>query len=242
MKSELTIFMQTHLLPQKVASWTLSLVLAGASAWGLGIAPSRADSPLTSTDLATAYANIPAVQSAQQHRQMSPLIINFLLGNRPLGEKAAVINALGWDIDGTDHAKQFLVALAKQKGKTATDLDLTDLSPEQKFILGYLLALDDYQNLGPLNAEGGNALWRSTPLQLLSKAAYALPKDFTVQFVRSLVTGQSWFGQSWCALYLEPAQVLRQFPPKTRNLRPQAVEKAMEYLNLYESYCVEGDI
>ncbi len=108
--------------------------------------------------------------------------------------------------------------------------------------MGYLLALDDYLNLGPLSSRGGNELWRSTPLQLLSKAAYELPDDFTVQFVRSLVTGQSWFGSSWCALYLEPANVLAKFPPAERNLRPQAVQDAMEYLNLYESYCVEGDI
>ncbi|WP_228015103.1 hypothetical protein [Synechocystis salina] len=102
--------------------------------------------------------------------------------------------------------------------------------------------MDDYLNLGPLSAQGGNDLWRSTPVQLLSKAAYALPENFTVQFVRSLVTGQAWFGSSWCALYLEPVNVLANFPSEKRNLRPQAVQNAMEYLNLYESYCLQGDI
>jgi hypothetical protein len=56
------------------------------------------------------------------------------------------------------------------------------------------------------------------------------------------VTGQAWFGISWCALYLEPANVLANFPAEKRNLRPQAVQNAMEYLNLYESYCLQGDI
>ncbi|MBE9194118.1 hypothetical protein IQ219_01990 [Synechocystis sp. LEGE 06083] len=241
-KSESTISMQTHLLPKKVASWIASFSLAGLSILALDPMASRADSPLTSTDLAGAYSDIAAVAWAQQYRIMSPLIVDFLLGDRPLGEKTAVINAIGWNIDGTNNAEQFLVALARKKGKPPTHLDLGDLTPEELFLVGYLLALDDYLNLGPLSAQGGNDLWRSTPVQLLSKAAYALPENFTVQFVRSLVTGQAWFGSSWCALYLEPANVLANFPPEKRNLRPQAVQNAMEYLNLYESYCLQGDI
>ncbi|AIE72877.1 MULTISPECIES: hypothetical protein [unclassified Synechocystis] len=234
--------MQTHSLPKKVASWVASFGLAGLSILALNPLASRADSPLTSTDLASAYEDIAVVQWAQQYRLMSPIIVDFLLGDRPLGEKAAVINALGWNIDGSNNAEQFLVALARERRKPATHLDLGDLTPEELFMVGYLLALDDYQNLGPLSAQGGNDLWRSNPVQLLSKAAYALPDDFTVQFVRSLVTGQAWFSASWCALYLEPANVLAKFPPGQRNLRPQAVQNAMEYLNLYESYCLDGDI
>ncbi len=107
--------MQTYLLPKKVAYGLISLVLGGVFILALDLAPSRADSPLTSTDLASAYGDIEVVRWAQQHRQMSPLIINFLLGDRPLGAKAAVINALGWDFDGTNNAEQFLVALPEKR-------------------------------------------------------------------------------------------------------------------------------
>lgn len=57
--------MQTHLLPKKVASWITSLGLAGLSILALDPLASRADSPLTSTDLAGAYSDIAAVEWAQ---------------------------------------------------------------------------------------------------------------------------------------------------------------------------------
>ncbi|WP_228015102.1 hypothetical protein [Synechocystis salina] len=120
-------------MPKKVASWIASFGLAGLSILALDPLPSRADSPLTSTDLAGAYSDLAAVEWARQYRLMSPLIVDFLLGDRPLGEKAAVINALGWNIDGTNNAEQFLVALARKNEKAPTHLDLGDLTPEDYF-------------------------------------------------------------------------------------------------------------
>jgi len=115
--------------------------------------------------------------------------------------------------------------------------ELKDLSPEDQFVLGYLLALDDHQKLSPLQLAIPTNLEGITPIQLLSRSAYALPDNFTVQFVRSIVAAQYWFDQSWCAVYLEAIAVLRQFPLEQRNLRSQAVDNVMNYLDLYQDAC-----
>lgn len=228
---------QTRLFPLKVASVVMGLLLGVTGLVLFGLQRVRADSPLTSTDLASAYQDIPAVKAAQRQRHLDPFLLNFLLGDRPLDEKAAVINGLGWRFEGTRHSEQFLQALAQQQGKPLASLSLKDLSPENKFVLGYLLAMDDYLDLSPLTLKTTTDLTRVTPIQLLSQAAYDLPDDFTVQFVRALVAAQYWFDQSWCAVYLEPVTVLRQFPEKSRNLRPQAIDAAMKYMDLYQPDC-----
>ncbi|MGA1622770.1 MAG: hypothetical protein ACO36E_08590, partial [Synechocystis sp.] len=228
---------QTQFFPPKVAGFGRGLLM-GVMVMGLGgMDKAQADSPLTSTDLATAYADIPAVRAAQRYRRLDASLLTFLLGDRPLDEKAAVINGLGWRFEGTRHGEAFLQALAQQQGKPLANLSLKDLSPDHKFVLGYLLALDDYLYLSPLKLKTPTDLASVTPIQLLSQAAYALPDDFTVQFVRSLVVAQYWFAQYWCAVYLEPITVLRQFPPASRNLRPQAIDAAMKYMDLYQPDC-----
>lgn len=228
---------QTLGFPKKVANVIPGLLLGLALVGGFNTRPVNADSPLTSTDLASAYADIPQVRAAQRQRSLDPYLLAFLVGDRPLDEKAAVINAIGWQLEGTHHSKQFLQALAQREGKPLPEMGLKDLSPEDQFVLGYLLALDDYQKLSPLNLAIPTDLAGITPIQLLSRAAYALPDNFTVQFVRSIVAAQYWFDQSWCAVYLEAIAVLRQFPPAQRNLRPQAVDNVMNYLDLYQDTC-----
>lgn len=228
---------QTQLFPKKVANLAISLVLS-LGLWGwVSRENAWADSPLTSTDLASAYGDIAAVRAAQRQRSLDPFLLQFLLGDRPLDEKAAVINGLGWRIEGTRHGEQFLQALAQQQGKKLENIRLNDLSPDHKFVLGYLLALDNYQTLSSLKINPSQGLAEITPIQLLSQAAYALPDDFTVQFVRSLVAAQYWFDQSWCTVYLEPVAILQQFSPESRNLRPQAIDAAMTYMDLYQADC-----
>ena len=230
----------TQFFPQKVANLARTLLLSLALGGLVGSKNADADSPLTSTDLASAYADIAAVRAAQRQQHLDPFLLKFLLSDRPLDEKAAVINGLGWRLGGTRHGEQFLRALAQQQGKNLENLRLTDLSPDNKFVLGYLLAMDNYQTLSPLQFKAARDFASLTPIQLLSQAAYALPDDFTVQFVRSLVAAQYWFDQSWCAVYLEPVAILRQFPPESRNLRPQAIDAAMNYMDLYAADCRPG--
>lgn len=212
-------------------------------AWGMALAllmpftPARADSPLTSTQLADAYQDLPIVQMARRRKVADGEVLAFLISDAPTDQKAAVINALGWDIKGQRNGYRFVAGLAAARGLTLQALRLQHLRPVDRFVLGYLLAMDDYFKLSPLSQTGQEALWQASPLQLVSQAAYALPEDFTVHFVRSIVQGQGAFSRSWCSIYLEPQRILAQFPVQQRNMRSQAVDRAMQYLKNYESYC-----
>lgn len=197
----------------------------------------RADSPLTSTDFAAAYEDVPAVRVARNTHVAAGQVLTFLLGDAPTGQKAAVVNALGWNVEGQRNGSRFLEGLATARGISLEDIRLSDLTPSDRFVLGYLLAMDDYNQLSPLQPGSHEALWQATPMQLLSQAAHDLPNDFTVQFVRAIVQGQQDFDQAWCSIYVSSRQVLEQFPVAQRNLRPAAVEMAMDYLNLYQSAC-----
>lgn len=197
----------------------------------------QADSPLTSTDLATAYQEMPEVQLGQRTKVAEGQVLTFLLSDAPTDQKAAVINALGWNFKGQRNGYRFLAGLAQSKGLSLQEIQLHHLRPADRFVLGYLLAMDDYFQLSSLSKTATEDLWKASPLQLISQAAYALPDDFTVQFVRAIVQGQNDFSRSWCSIYLEPQQVLNQFPVAKRNLRSQAVTQAMQYLNRYESHC-----
>lgn len=223
--------------------WRRGSSVKCAWVWGVALtvllpmAPARADSPLTSTNLAAAYPDLSVVQLARQKKVAAGEILAFLLGDAPTDQKAAVINALGWHIKGQQNGHRFVAGLAAARGLTLKELRLQHLRPVDRFVLGYLLAMDDYFQLSPLSKTAQKELWKASPLQLVSQAAYDLPNDFTVHFVRSLVQGQGEFARSWCSIYLEPQQVLAQFPRQQRNMRSQAVAQALQYLQNYESYC-----
>jgi hypothetical protein len=221
----------------KFLGYKLKIILISTVCWFSVTTSVNADSPLTSIDLAVSYQDLEIVQKAKRSKQLQGEVLIFLLTNAPLDEKAAVINALGWKIDGQNNAYLFLVGFAQSQDMTIHDLSLDDLSAADKFVLGYLLAMDDYFDLSPLGYNASQPLWSATPIQLLSQAAFALPDNFTVHFVKSLVEAQDYMDKSWCAVYQAPQSVLKQFPPSQRNLRPQAVENAMSYLNLYAEDC-----
>jgi hypothetical protein len=128
---------------------------------------------------------------------MDEQVIDFLLSRASLDKKTAVINALGWDFAGQNNAELFLKALKKKKSNNdINSWSSKNLTAEEKFVLGYLLAMDKYFQLSSANPSHSPSILGATPLQLLSQAAFALPDNFTVQFVKSLVEAQLYFSNS----------------------------------------------
>ncbi|WP_017294340.1 hypothetical protein [Geminocystis herdmanii] len=199
----------------------------------------KADSPLTSTNIANYYQDIEIISTAQKTKIIDEKILKFLLSKAPLDEKSAVINALGWNFEGQNNSYLFLEGFAKSKGLKINDLTIEQLSYSDKFVLGYLLAMDDYLNLSPLDRNSSISLFKITPLELLTSVALELPDNFTAHFIRALVEGQNNLSnpESWCNIYQIHQLVLNQFPLSERNLRPLAVENIMDYINLYGEYC-----
>lgn len=190
-----------------------------------------ADSPLTSTDLHTAYHDVPGVRRALQGPPDATYA--FLASNAPNDQKLAAANALGWK---EDFATGFLLHLARKRDVPDATLAAAALTPSQRFVAGYLVALATYGELGPLRP-GGQGVWAQPPQALLDDAAAALPDDFAVQYARALVQAQAAMDSSWCDVFRIPDAVVRRFPPKARNLRPGALEAARGYLSAYEASC-----
>ncbi|BAQ60482.1 hypothetical protein GM3708_888 [Geminocystis sp. NIES-3708] len=208
---------------------TLSLLIINDSA--------KADSPLTSIDLATPYQDIEIVSETLNNKKLDVKVLKFLLSNAPLDEKAAVINALGWNFDGQNNASLFLIALVKSKNIKLSNLTLNDLNASDKFVLGYLLAMDDYFYLSPIDKNINQFLGGITPTEFLSQAIVGLPNNFTIHFINSLIEAQKNMESSWCNVYQIPESVLIKFPERKRNLRQKAIDNAMDYINLYAEYC-----
>ncbi len=221
-------------------SWTkLKTITSVIVVWvSLTANPVKADSPLTSTDLTSGYENLSIVNQVKQTKTMDKTVTDFLLSSASLDKKAAVINGLSWNYDGQNNGELFLQALMKKKRfQSIQDLKVKDLTAEEKFVYGYILAMDNYLSLSALTLNSPESMLKTSPLEYLSQAAFALPNDFTVHFIKSLVEAQLEFNYSWCAVYLSPTEVLQRFPENRRNLNPLAVSEAMEYMNGYRDYC-----
>ncbi len=136
--------------------------------------PSLADSPLTSTDIWEAYQDMPNVVLARKVRLLDSELGAYLLSPISIDRKAAVINALSWDIKGKDNAQRFRKLLEE---KYCTPQFDSRLSAQESFCLGYLMALDHYQDV-------------SAALPYLEAARKALPKSFTVAIVTALAQAQ----------------------------------------------------
>ena len=103
---------------------------------------SYADSPLTSTTISDAYQDIGMVVKAADRGKVTGEIARFLTSeDNSIDEKAAVINAVGWDFKGTEHAEQFCIKAFK---KSLKDIKIDELDGDALFCIGYLQALDDY--------------------------------------------------------------------------------------------------
>lgn len=100
-----------------------------------------ADSPLTSTYFSKAYYNIDIVEQASRRNNITAEMAQYLADeNNPIDAKAALINALSWDVDGKNNAERYCQFIY---GKTLKDIDVAALPGYQQFCIGYLLAMDD---------------------------------------------------------------------------------------------------
>ncbi len=195
-----------------------------------------ADSPLTSTDFYILYREIPEVREARKSRKVSGKVLLYLLGTAPADKKAAVINALGWNIRGQRNAPVYITALANRKKVSPGDMSYSLMKPGELFVLGYLLAMDDYFSLKPLRP-GEFGMRGAGAEEILRRAAELEPGNFTFRLIHALVEAQSLMEHSFCSVYRRVESVIKLFPGPKRNMKPSAVAKIMEYINLYRDDC-----
>ncbi len=200
------------------------------------LATAFADSPLTSTDLSVGFQDAEVVQRARSAgSSLPPSAIDALLGDHPLGVRLAVVDALGWE--GKGRAIQLAEAIAERRGKGPRALQLKDVLPAERVVLAYLLAHDDYFEMGPMVTGASDDLYGASALALASSGANSQPDDFAAQAVVALIDAQGRMDGSWCAVWTTWRSLLERFPTSKRNLPPKSVDNVTAYLKLYEDDC-----
>jgi hypothetical protein len=183
----------------------------------------HADSPITSTPFSDAYVDIPEVQRAQAEGMMNLEIAEYLCcDSTPVDVKAAVINALSWDIEGKSNAELFSYYLGLKYQHPLSELDIEALTPDEVFCLGYLLAMDDYFH--PEEA-----------IPLLITAEERNKESFTVAIVSALVKAQKKMDSDWAEVWELTEEVLKR-KSLIRDMRSDAIDIIIDYMILYKDY------
>lgn len=186
--------------------------------------PSRADSPLTSTDFHQAYLDVPQVRRAAESHQLDDELADYLLSpGTSYDEAAAVINALGWNIDGTDNHLRVLRRLQATRPDRFKQFRLGKGSSRELFVIGYLWAMDDYFET------------RKAEL-LLRQAKNQSPEFFAIALVHALVLAQDKPVNEWCEVFSGPRDTLNRYP-NGLEMRRAAVSIVLDYTDGYADQC-----
>ena len=179
----------------------------------------RADSPLTSTPIADAYTDLDIVVKAQKKGKMTMEFAKFLHDNgNSIDEKAALINAIGWSIDGKANAELYAKYIFSKK---PDELELSDLSGDDLFCLGYLQALDDYFN-------------PKKSLPYFEEAEKKINTSLTVSLIHTLAKAQDIMDKGdWCKMWNMTYQTLND-KSLYRDLRESAIKIIKDYMILYK--------
>ena len=182
---------------------------------------SYADSPLTSTSFYEAYLDYEIVKKANESGVMEEEFANYLHSkDNPIDVKAALINALGWDIDGKYNAEIYCSIVFY---KNVKEIKNTNLTGDELFCIGYMQVLDDY-----FNPEKG--------ILFLNKAVKKLKRSYTVAMINALAESQKAMDSDWCEVWKLIENVITNEKLK-QDMRGGAAEIIFDYMRGYEDYC-----
>lgn len=206
------------------------IVVAAPAAW--------ADSPLTSTNFAAAYQDVDIVRYASERGLNNRVFEALSNPDIPHDVRAAIINQIGWSNEPQQNGKRYIEYIARDRSTTPSQLTIEMLTPQEALALGYLSAMDN--RFSPTQPIGGSGeVQQADAFLLMDVAMNKAPNDFSVSLIRSLVQAQNAFrlGEgNWCSVYEAVNTVVTNFPGK-RNMRPQAVEIVMDYIESYRDWC-----
>lgn len=195
----------------------ITLLLAFTACW--------ADSPLTSTHFADAYADHEMVQIASDTMQgdLPFSVLNFLADKQaPVDVRLAVVNKLGWNFDGTSVGGQLCEFLmgrynAKSEAKLVKKLDAKTLA-----VYAYAKAMSDYFNVSTASELGHIAVKKNKD------------KSLSVALISALIDAQVYLDSDWSKIYPVVNNVLHD-GSLNPDIRQDAIDSIMEYIDLYKS-------
>ncbi|HNZ41823.1 MAG TPA: hypothetical protein PLI16_00440 [Bacteroidales bacterium] len=187
--------------------------------------PLFADSPLTSTDFYKAYQHEKmVVRAAATDGVLTNQLIKFLLAKKkPIAVKMAVINRLGWSLDGKQNASVFFDYLQEHKGYKGTDDLLKRAGASELLCMAYLKAMDNYFEV-------------DEAIVYAEKAVSKNPKSFTYNIICALIKAQKAMDGDWCMVFKITDRV-RKDKSLQMDMKQEAFNIIFEYMDLYQDDC-----
>ncbi|WPC39935.1 cell wall-binding repeat-containing protein [Clostridium sp. JS66] len=208
----------------RIKKYIFSLFIMGAIFFLMGPTTVFADSPVTSTDFYKAYTDVNIVKTASEKGVIDQQIADYLHSSKnPIDVKAAVINALGWKIDGKSNAESYVKLVYS---KDMDKLDIDSLSGDETFCISYMMALDDYFHV-------------DKALTLMDKAYEKNNTSFTIAIIRSVLKGQAVLDNgSWGMIWFNTENVLND-KTLVKDMKQEAIDNIVAYMKLYEGYMTD---
>jgi len=184
----------------------------------------RAQTPITNTTFYQDYLEFSYVRIAEQSGIMTREIAVFLMKSKVAPDiKAAIVNALSFDILGKENAQRFTVfLLEKYKSDNLGEIE-NKLTADELMCLGYLCVLDDY-----FTPERG--------IPYLEKAKEKKPDDYTINMLLALMRAQQEIHHNKCRAWQLVAEV-----DSNNNLQDVMFEEArktiMDFMLRYKENC-----
>jgi len=190
-----------------------------------------ADSPLTSTDFYHAYMDYPVVAENLGSIMNKGIYVILRSDAYELDVKVAVINGIGWTFGGQDNASVFMEFYLSEMEQDVIEAD--DMRGEDLLLLAYMVSMDDYFDMRPIEAGGAGVLGMSG-IELAEEAADRVPDDFTVRLISALILAQDAMHNDWGQVFDTVDFVMKE--ALVRNMREEAIDNILDYIGLYYGY------
>lgn len=184
-----------------------------------------ADSPLTSTNFAAAYADEPMVIAASKTEgYINNYIMDYLTGDEfSIDLKMAIINEFGWKISGKNNSQTFMLYLKEKRGYPDKQDFLKSGTADELLAMAYITALDNYFNV-------------DEAIVLADAALKKNPQSRTFQLIAGLIKAQKAMDSDWCEVYKITDRV-RQNEELKNDIKPEAVKIIYDYMDIYADSC-----
>jgi len=184
-----------------------------------------ADSPLTSTDISHAYKTFKPVKTAlKSNGKISSKTMRFLANNKnPIEKRIAVINALGWNINGQNNASVFFDFLKKEFQYNDIEDFLNKADAELIICMAYMKAMDNYFEV-------------DEAIKYAKLAKEKNKESYTVNIICAIIESQKEMSGNWCKVYQLTNDVRNNSGLKS-DMKAEAVKIIFDYMDLYKSSC-----
>lgn len=182
---------------------------------------SSGDSPLTSTQFSIIYQDIETIKSINKTPgKLSSECCEFLYNPKnPIDIKMALINKIGFSINGSDNFRIFYNFLILNNIDNETINSRADLL----ISLSYLKAMDNYFDV-------------QDAFTMSKKATELDPKNNTIYIISKLINSQQFINSDWCKVYYTFYPDINNQPTESP-LRQEASEIINNYMIRYKKYC-----